>query len=69
MSVDYCQRTGRSELAYDILNLEHLGDECHRKLEANTNELREAFYHFRSEGILENNEIYTFNEFLKQYKF
>lgn len=53
MSVDYCQRTSRSELSYDPLILEHLCLSCHRALESNTNQFREGWFNFRSECIVE----------------
>lgn len=67
ISVNECQRSGRAELAYDILNFEHLGEDCHLSLESNKNDLREAWYNYRSKGILELNEFFTFEDFLKEY--
>lgn len=67
ISVSECQRSGRAELAYDILNFEHLGEPCHSALESNKNDLREAWYNYRSKGILEQNEFFTFEDFLKEY--
>lgn len=67
MSVDFCQRTGRSELAADILNFEHLGLGCHRELESHTNEFREAWYEFRKNGIMNLNELADYENFKKHY--
>ncbi len=63
MSVDYCQRSGCSELAFDIMNLEHLCLDCHREIESNTNEFRKSWYIFRMEHILKFNEIPDYKQF------
>ena len=65
ISVDYAQKTGRSELAYDILNLEHLCLKDHRELENLPNHIREQWYEYRKEKIMAENEMPELEEFLK----
>lgn len=63
MSVDFCQRSGRSELAFEIMNLEHLCLSCHRELESNDNEFRESWYNHRMEHVLNFNELPNYSDF------
>jgi len=63
MSVDFCQRSGRSELAFEIMNLEHLCLSCHRELESNDNEFRENWYKHRMEHILNFNKLPNYLDF------
>jgi len=68
MSVDYCQRIGAAELAYDIMNLEHLCLSCHREIESHSNEYRKAWYLLRLKYILEFNELPNYNYFKENEK-
>jgi len=61
ISVDECQKSGRSELAYDITNLERLGHKCHMELEQWSHAKREAWQKFRLTAK-------GYDEFIKQYK-
>ena len=51
ISVKYAQETGRSELAWDLDNLELLTRDEHSKLEDWPNAKREAWYFARKEGM------------------
>lgn len=68
MSVDYCQRIGEAELAFDIMNLEHLCLDCHREIESNDNEFRKEWYYFRMEHILKINELPDYKNFKENKK-
>lgn len=68
ISVDYCQRTGRSELAYDILNFEHLCLEDHREIESHTNDFRESWFHHRAKYILETNTLPNYKTFKNEHQ-
>ena len=45
ISVKECQESGRSEIAYDLDNLELLCRSCHMEFEKQSKEEREKYYH------------------------
>lgn len=61
IGVNEAQNTGRSELAYDLQNLEHVGQKCHRDFENHGNKYREQWYIERQKGI-------SYKEFKENYK-
>lgn len=68
MSVDYCQRVGAAELAFDIMNLEHLCLSCHREIESHSNEYRKEWYLLRMKYIFNFNELPDYNYFKENEK-
>ena len=61
ISVNECQNSSRSELAYDLDNLEHLGIKEHMEIESWSHEKREAWYWARKYRI-------TYKEFIEDYE-
>lgn len=57
ISVKYAQETGRSELAWDLNNIELLCRAEHLKFEQLPNKVREDWYHRRKEGMTWENFI------------
>ena len=57
VSVRECQHSGRSELAYDLKNIELLSHDEHMIIEGMANKAREAWYLARQRGM-------TFENFL-----
>jgi hypothetical protein len=51
VSVNTCQNSGRSELAYCQNNLEHLCQTAHQEIESWSHQKREAWYNARKQGI------------------
>ena len=51
ISVQEAQNTGRSELAWDLNNLELLSREAHNQIETWPNDKRENWYHSKKEGM------------------
>ena len=44
ISVDECQKTGRTELAWQVANIKLHCEKCHAEIERKTNESRERIY-------------------------
>ena len=51
ISVKEAQNSGRSELAWDINNLELLSRDAHNQIETWSNQKRENWYHSKKEGM------------------
>lgn len=60
ISVDELQKSGRSEMAYDITIYERLGDKCHKEIESWKHRKREAWYWARLNQ-------YSYEEFIEAY--
>lgn len=50
VSVDECQKSGRSEIAWDVLNIELLCRPCHMEVEQWSKEKRENWYKLKING-------------------